>query len=1140
MRRLAIALFLLVVSAPAIGAPLILNEYNGVREDKVLKDGGVDPFLGTPAGTAVLGNGSVGTPSGAQNDWFELVVVADHLDARGWEFRLIDDGNVLTPLVLSQDSLWADLRAGTLIVIFESDDIPEDLDDSDGRLAVRVNGNGNTPSTYLGPQQDIDVSNSDFEITIADHKGRVVFGPTGEAIAGEGVNSEEVFKLEGEPTAIVTGADAAYNDGSSSTFGAANVFSAGTMTQDLSNLLNGTPVLDADFDGIADCRDNCRDVYNPEQTNTDRDGSGNACDQDVNNDGVVGTPDFNAVRSGLGLSFGDPGYEELYDFNDDDTIDTLDLNILNGSFGSAPGAGAQANPLCEVNDPTAAVFDPIVLQVVDIVMTPADWDFVRTQTRDLLTALPCAEVEPTSPFIYKPATVTVNGTVLSNVGVRKKGFQGSLSTSRPSLKVDFGEFVSGQQYSGMDRLTLNNMRQDPSDINTCMSYYLMAQAGVPAPRCNYAQVTINGVDMGIFANVESIKNPYLIRNFGSAAGQLYEGTIADVRAGYFNRLEIKNSGDRSDLLPMAHLLEGTDVEVVADLATHLDVDSFMTFWAMEGLIGHWDGYNLGNNNFYIYNDPATGIRFFPWGADATLDGLSGFSATAPISPAVFLNSQLAKRLWDIPSFQAQFLTRLNELRTLLFPSGGSAAVIAEVDRQGALINDPADPWFSTARATEIARRRQWVIDRFDHVTAELAAGPTSPATLPPRACLAHNPGDSVTMDVDVLVTDNPADPVLCAGCTTADVVVGGQTFTGFGPLQKFDRGSNPIGRDDFGLLNVLFAPLSTVVLASVDPSLAPASLPGVIPIPDGLGNGIVANFDASNQANFIIRGFLGGTQLSVTSFGTNVGDRVVGQLTGDVLTFTTAPPNPLPPLPGAPISTSGSGCGLGFELSLILPVVIWLRRRRVAPAILGAVLVLGVLGASSPSHAVPIVELVFVQQNGGGIAPTNSLPAVAGDTLVASLQITADAAGVSSYGVSVTFDVDGLDELELIGVTEVVNAAFDLDLGGSGPISQTDSVVGTAGSILSLAAGASGPGIANATFQIALLTFAVNASVVGDGIDLLPTFQNTGVDSIFSTSGADLTASAVLQGASVGVPEPVIGWLLALGGLAAVTRRRVA
>lgn len=47
-----------------------------------------------------------------------------------------------------------------------------------------------------------------------------------------------------------------------------------------------TPVADADRDGIADGKDNCPQVANPDQSDADRDNLGNACDPDDDNDGV--------------------------------------------------------------------------------------------------------------------------------------------------------------------------------------------------------------------------------------------------------------------------------------------------------------------------------------------------------------------------------------------------------------------------------------------------------------------------------------------------------------------------------------------------------------------------------------------------------------------------------------------------------------------------------------------------------------------------------------------------------------------------------------------------------------------------------------------------------------------------------------
>ena len=58
------------------------------------------------------------------------------------------------------------------------------------------------------------------------------------------------------------------------------------------------------------------------------------------------------------------------------------------------------------------------------------------------------------------------------------------------------------------------------------------------------------------------------------------------------------------------LVETSAGHVVMDAV--FDVDAFLTFWAVEVLVAHMDGYSGNANNFYLYHDPTSGrLRFQP-------------------------------------------------------------------------------------------------------------------------------------------------------------------------------------------------------------------------------------------------------------------------------------------------------------------------------------------------------------------------------------------------------------------------------------------------------------------------------------------------------------------------------------------------
>ena len=136
----------------------------------------------------------------------------------------------------------------------------------------------------------------------------------------------------------------------------------------------------------------------------------------------------------------------------------------------------------------------------------------------------CLDGPPDDVFSWFEATVTVDGESLAQVGVRKKGFLGSLSKVKPSLKVRFDKFTDGQLLGGaMKRLTLNNAQQDPSMINTCMAYHIFASAGLPVPRCNFATVAVNGENLGLYVHVESMKTAFFGAQFCRPKRQFLRG-----------------------------------------------------------------------------------------------------------------------------------------------------------------------------------------------------------------------------------------------------------------------------------------------------------------------------------------------------------------------------------------------------------------------------------------------------------------------------------------------------------------------------------------------------------------------------------------------------------------------------------------
>jgi CotH kinase protein len=335
---------------------------------------------------------------------------------------------------------------------------------------------------------------------------------------------------------------------------------------------------------------------------------------------------------------------------------------------------------------------------IRITMSHGDWDAVRTE-------------EPAggrcnfnwtggSRFTWrKAASVEISGTrfpartTFSDVGVKKKSFCGSFRNEKPCLHIDFGRFseanIAGiESLIGSRYVTLNNSVQDRSYTRQPLGYTLLALAGLPHSRCNFARVFVNGTLVGegvndvnapgVYVNAEPIMKRYIERNFnGNMKGNLYELESGDDlvkdRLRFIATESLSKFEDQADLkLAIAHIA----AHGLSGAAQVLDLDQFIKLYAMEFYLKHWDGYAGNTNNTYLYNDvdavtaPGLGnvkFKMIPWGIDQTLKPDRSFRMRN--------EGLVAKLVRDDATRRAQLINQIRIFRETVFGRGVQEATL---------------------------------------------------------------------------------------------------------------------------------------------------------------------------------------------------------------------------------------------------------------------------------------------------------------------------------------------------------------------------------------------------------------------------------------------------------------------------------
>lgn len=220
--------------------------------------------------------------------------------------------------------------------------------------------------------------------------------------------------------------------------------------------------------------------------------------------------------------------------------------------------------------------------------------------------------------------LTINGTLIPDVGVRYKGYSsyGSDRVKNP-FNIKLNHVHAGQRYQGVDKLKLSNVIQDPSFVREALSYEV-ARKYMPASRANYARVYVNDVYIGLYTNVESVNAEFTDLHFGTRDGVLVKGNPAQVDLnGENSNLSDAPGSDSTSYYPLytmesehgwGDLLELIDVLNQQPDSIHqlLNVDRALWMHALNLVLINFDSYVGYAQNYYLFKDRSGSWNTIPW------------------------------------------------------------------------------------------------------------------------------------------------------------------------------------------------------------------------------------------------------------------------------------------------------------------------------------------------------------------------------------------------------------------------------------------------------------------------------------------------------------------------------------------------
>ena len=232
------------------------------------------------------------------------------------------------------------------------------------------------------------------------------------------------------------------------------------------------------------------------------------------------------------------------------------------------------------------------------------------------------------------ADLVIDGISYDSVGVRYKGYSSaSVDRIKNPFNIKLDHSIEDQNHLGYKKIKLANSYQDPSFIREVLSYEITSNY-MPAPKANYANLFINDTLWGLYTNVESVNNNFLIQHYKSKYNPFFKCNPENINiqiSGENSNLSNSHGTDSLNYQPYYALKSEfgwSDLYFLIDSLNNypdsinnlLNVNRILWMHAINYCLINFDSYVGYAQNYYLYRSRSRQFNPIMWDFNMSFGG----------------------------------------------------------------------------------------------------------------------------------------------------------------------------------------------------------------------------------------------------------------------------------------------------------------------------------------------------------------------------------------------------------------------------------------------------------------------------------------------------------------------------------------